>query len=203
MGFFKRNKNSENKIAISGPLLIANFETAINNLATAETAKYVAEESEQETMRTINSTTAHNSVYVTPEDLSPEAQAEIVRSSVNAHLQKAQSEQINAFADQQVAEMEALTKQNYVGKKVKVSVLDKKFKPLESVWQDKNTGEVTQGTIKSSSISGVIDDINFEKNVIVLRPSFRDKLLVPDRKYIFVYVINPNTLTSTVELSIN
>lgn len=200
MRFFHKNKKTAE--LISGPLLISQFETAINNIATAETAKYVAEKTEQETMDAINSSVAHNSVYVTPEDLSPEAQAQLLRSSVNAHLQKAQSLQINNFANQQVAEMQIQTNQLYKGKKVKAINIAGKSTPFESVWQDSRTGEVNQGQIKSKTVSGIIEEINFEKNALILTPSMKDKLLVPDRKFIIVYVLDPDSLKPAVDLII-
>lgn len=202
MGLSLSRSSNKLSLSVSGPLLLADFKFAMNNLSTAATAKYVAERSEQDTLQTINAAAARNNVYVTPNDLSPEQQSELVRSSLNAHLQKAQSEQIVAFTDQQVAQMEAEDRSNYKGRKVRIRVTDPKFEPIESFWQDKHTGQVRQGRLKTKSIKGIIDDLSFTKNLLVLRPTLKSRLILPDRKYLVVYVINPETLVPAVEIEL-
>lgn len=188
---------------LSGPLLVSDFKSAMINLSTAETAKYVAEETEKTTMHTLQSvSTQNNPVYVTPGDIAPDIQDELVRSSLDAHLKKAQSQQISAYANNQLLEMEAKDKQGYMGKKIKITILDQKFKPVESYWQDSQTGEYRQGTIKFKSVKGIIDDLSFHKNVLVIKPSLQSRLILPQRKFFFVYVINPESLEPTVQLDL-
>lgn len=196
-------KNRTPKPVISGDLLVSDFISAMTNLSTAETAKYVAKQTEQQAMDELRSVTAHtNPVFVTPSDIDPNAQAHIARSSLDAHLQKAQSEQIAAYAGQQVAQTEADAAQNYRGKKVRVTILDKGFEPVESVWQDKRTGQYRQGTLKRGSVKGIIEEVSLSRNRLVIRPTLGGRLLVPDRKYFFIYPVNPETLQPAVKLTL-
>jgi hypothetical protein len=198
-----KGKNRPAKPVISGDLLVSDFISAITNLSTAETAKYVARRTEQETMEALRSVGANtNPVFLTPADIDPQAQAHIARSSLDAHLQKAQSEQISAFTNQQVSQMEASARQTYAGKKVRIAIVDKAFEPIESVWFDKRTGNYRRGVIKKGSIKGSIDEISFGQNRLVIKPSLGGRLLVPDRKFFFVYPVNPETLAPAVKISL-
>ena len=189
-------------VVTSGTLLLADFVTAMNNLVTAETAKYMAKRSERETVESIKNAATQSQAYSNPNDIAAAVQADLVKSSLNAHLQKAQSEQIHSFTYQQLAEMEIKAKQNYVGRKVRVTITDRSFKPVESYWLDSNSGQYRQGVISSKSVKGIIDEINFSKNLLVLKPTFGASLIVPQRKYFAVYPINPETLQPAVELSL-
>lgn len=190
--------HSSPAIKISGDLLVSSFQTAINNLSTAETAKYVAQQTESRTMQAILSSGASNAIYTTPNDLDEKAKEELLHESLNAHLQKAQSEQISAYANSQVIQLEAEAKKNYIGKKVRIVVKDQKFKPLESIWQDLRTGEVRNGEVNYKAIKGHIEDLSFERNVLVIQPDWISKLLYKDRKYFLAYVINPDTLKPAI-----
>ena len=178
---------------------MADFVSAMTNLTTAETAKLAARQSEQATLQTIESA---NPQYVTPGDLSPEVQDQLVRSSLNAHLQKVQADQIISLTDQQLSQTEIDDKQKYIGKKARITVLDRKFQPLESYWFNDKTGQEREGVLKSKSINGIIHDLSFRKNVLLLKPTLKSRILLPDRKFIFVYVINPETLIPAVDISL-
>jgi len=184
---------------VTGQMLVSDFQSAMTNLTTAATANYSAKRSEEETLQTIESA---NPEYVTTRDIDPAIQEALVRSSMNAHMQKVQAEQINSLTEHQVAQMEEEDKQKYLGKKIQIQVIDKDFKPLESFWQDKNTGEIRQGQLKSSTIKGTIEDVAFRKNTLVIKPNLKSRLILPDRKFIFVYVINPDTLVPAVQINL-
>jgi len=195
-------KNGSNKPVISGDLLVSDFISAMTNLTTAETAKYVASQTEQQTMDELRNVSAHtNPVFLTPADIDPQAQAHIARQSLDAHLQKAQSEQISTFTAQQVAQMEVEDRQNYKGKKVQITIIDKAFEPIESIWQDKRTGQYRRGVMKKA-MKGVIEEVDFRQNRLVIKPTFVGGLLVPDRKFFLVYPVNPETLQAAVKLTI-
>ncbi len=187
----------------TGGALVADFEAVMNNQATAHTADYVAKQTEQQTMQMLNQATAQtNSVYVTPTDIMPNMQQQLVRSSVDAHLQKAQAAQIGAFAERQLAETEATARQDYLRKKVKVTIVDHAFRPVESYWFDERTGRYSQGTVKFGAIKGQIVDLSLRKNLLVIRPSLKGRLFNPSRKFLVVYVINPKTLKPAIELTL-
>ena len=191
-------RHSQPALKVSGDLLIADFQTAINNLSTAETAKFMAAQTEDRTMQAILTAGAGNSIYTTPSDLDEQAKEELLHESLNAHMQKAQSEQISAYANNQVVQLEMAAKKNYIGKKVRLTVKDAKFKPFESIWQDMQTGEVRNGDVTYKAIKGKIEDLSFERNFLLLEPDWVSRLLYKDRKYFVAYVINPETLKPAI-----
>ena len=197
-----KGKNTGPKPVISGDLLVSDFISAMTNLSTAETAKYVAKRTEEQAMDELRSVSAHtNPVFLTPADIDPQAQAHIARSSLDAHLQKAQSEQIEAFTGRQVADLEAAARLNYKGRKVRVDIVDSAFGPIESVWFDKRTGQYRQGAMKKG-IRGIIEEVSLGHNRLVIKPTLIGGLLVPDRKFFFVYPVNPQTLQAAVKIAL-
>lgn len=188
---------------LSGAKLVADFQTALSNLATAQTASYVAEQTEQATMQTLTSIAPRdNAVYVTPQDFEPQLQQDLVRASLDAHLQKAQAAQLSDFAERQLSQTEQLDRQQYLGQRLQVKIIDAAFRPIESYWWDKQSSRYRQGFVKSGSIKGSIEDLDFHKNLLVLKPNLQSRLILPSRKFFLVYVINPSTLQPAVELAI-
>ena len=198
--FFGLRKSARPEL--TGGALVADFTAAMTNLATAETAKYAATKSEEDTIATINAAAPTNAVYVTPEDMSPAMQAAVARSSVDAHLKKVQAEQINSFTAQQVAQTEQDDKQNYIGRKVRVTVIDPEFKPLESYWFNNKTGQEGRGNLKFKTAKGRIEDLSLQNNVLVLKPTWGARLVIPERKFLLVYVVNPKSLQPAVRIDL-
>lgn len=183
-----------------GKALIDDYVSAMTNRTTAATASMAASQTEAATLRTLR---AANPGYVTPGDLSPALRDMLVRTSLDAHLQKVQAEQINALTETQISQTEAADRQRYIGRKTEVTVLDKSFEPLESYWYSRKTGQANQGTIRSKSVTGIIHDLSFEANVLMLRPTWKSRLILPDRRYIFVYIVNPSSLQPAVSLKVS
>jgi ABC-type transporter MlaC component len=199
----RRQKAVQNQLTnVSGRSLVDDFLAAMTNLSTAKTARYVAEQTEQDALQTINYVGAGQaSGAVTPAGITPELQQAMVRSSLDAHVQKAQAQQITAYTSQQLAETEQTARQKYVGKTVKVGIIDATFQPVETYWWNSNTGQFDQGTIKFKSIKGVIDEVQLEQNRLILKPTFGSRLMLPQRKFVVVYIINPKNLQPAVSLS--
>jgi hypothetical protein len=191
-------RSDKDKPELSGQGLVADFLGAMTNLTTAQTAAFVAKQSETQTLATIE---AANPQYVTPRDLTPEAQDRLVRSSLNAHLQKVQAEQLDAMTEQQLQAAEAAAREQYLGKKLTITVLDPEFEPIESYWFDSKTGEERRGILKTKTIKGSIHDLSLRKNVLMIKPTLVARTILPERKFLFVYVINPNTLQPAVSVS--
>ncbi len=178
--------------------LVAEFQAAITNLATMYTAQHAAAQSETDTIQTLESMGIGNGVYVTPNDIPDHVKDQLTQSSLDAHLKKVQSEQITTTALQQVSEREAIAKRAYLGKKITFHLEDASFQPFESVWTDKKTGQFKTSVINNRRVSGTIDDLSFEHNLIVLKPLWFSRLFTPGRKYFLVHVINTTTILPAI-----
>lgn len=199
MAFWQRGNS--NKALISGDRLVTDFQAAITNLSTAETAKYAAKMSEAETTQILQQLGAGNGLYLTPDDIPDEAKDRLVQDSLDAHIKKVQSEQISAAATQQIAQINLQLNQLYRNKKVLVTSLGGNFQPIDVISFNNKTGQhVTHASHKT--IKGYIQEIAVEQNALVLRPSLGTLFLSPDRKNYFVYVINPETLQPAVRISL-
>jgi hypothetical protein len=187
----------------SGAALVAGFQVAMTNRATADAAQHMAAQTEQQTMAVLGAIgNQANPIFITPRDITPEIQTELVRASIDAHLKKAQAEQIGSFTSRQLIESEQIIKKRYIGRKVKVGISDREFEPIDTYWLNQRAGRYDTGTIKRGSISGIIEDLSLSKNLIILRPTLKDKVLVPQRKFVVVYIINPVTLEPAVSINI-
>lgn len=187
-------------VVVSGDALVADFVTAMTNLTTAEVAKYTAEQSEHDTISTIRD--ASQGTYVDPVNFSAGSQESLVQSSLNAHIQKVQADQLSSFTHAQIVQMEAEIKHKYSGKKLLVTVLDPIGQPIESQWHNSRTGQYGSGQMTAAKIKGIVEDVSLTKNVLLLRPTFAARVILPSRKYYAVYIVNPNTLTPMVRLTV-
>lgn len=177
--------------------LITAFESVATNLSAMYTAQFSAKRSEQETVQILEQLGAHNGLYLTPEDIPDDVKEQLTRTSLDAHLQKVQSEQITAVAMQQLHGQEQDLQRNFIGKKISLRAVDTVFKPFESAWTD-GAGQMKTSALKTNHLKGIIDSILLEQNLLVLRPSLSLRLISPNTKSYLVHVINPETLTAAV-----
>ncbi len=180
--------------------LIEEFRSEVTNLVTMYSAEATAGMSESNTLRTLEELHAGNGLYLTPEDIPEEMRERLTRDSLDAHLQRVQSEQIAAAAQQAVYGREDELKKKYIGRKHVFLLEDASFQPFESVWLVQNSNELSASVIKARRVSGIIEDLSFEKNLVVLRPTYFSRLFTPRRKYFLVHVINTSTLTAAVSM---
>lgn len=193
------NDESSKDLVVTGDTLVAEFLAALTNLTAVETAKFAANQSEQDAIMNIASATT--GLYVNPEDIPAGAQENMVKASVDAHIKKVQAAQLASFSTSQLGQMELDAKDRYVGKKVVVEILQPEVQPIESYWFNNKTGEYTVGNIKSSSIKGIIEDLSLAQNTLLLRPTMGSRLLLPARKQYAVFVVNPMDLTPAVRIT--
>ncbi len=190
-------------LALSGKLLVADFQSAIASLVTMETAKYQAEQAEQATLQTIQTANSpNNGIFVTPHDIPATSQDALVRSSLDAHLKKVQSEQISKYTLAQIAQLQEEDKHKYTGKKVQITVLNREIGAVESYWYNNQTGRYSQGIMKANSVKGTIEELSFSKNLLIIKPLLASRIVLSARKYFLVSVINPETLEPLVDISI-
>src|SRR4051812_39928178 len=116
-----KRSNQSNEIVRSGELLIEQFRSALITRATVSEAKQLATQTEQQTLQHLAAIPSAN-VFVTPQDIPPEMKDEITRSSVDAHLQKVQSEQMAAHGTVYLKQIETETLQQYKGRSVRIKV---------------------------------------------------------------------------------
>lgn len=196
--------HKQTALRLQGSELVSDFVSAMTNLTTVHNARSIAEQTEQHALQTVSY--AGNSLQAaaqmqSPSGLTPDLQAEMVRSSVDAHVQKVQAEQITAYTEQQLTEMETADKQKYIGKKIKITILDPKFQPVETFWLNNRTGQYDRGYIKFKTVSGIITDMSLRENRIMIKSTRSGQLFMPARKFMVVYIVNPQTLTPAVSVS--
>lgn len=174
----------------------------MTNLSTAHTAEYYARQSEEQALKSITEIQSQSySGYGTSQNVPVTSQESLIRSSVDAHLQKVQASQISA----QVSMNNATSEQNaqtYIKRKVRITVIDPVFQPIESYWLNANTGQYDRGQLKTMTIKGTITEISLQNNYLVLKPDFASRLLLPRRKFFIVYVVNPQTLLPSIIISL-
>jgi hypothetical protein len=189
-------------VQTSGDLLVAEFQTALNNLVTMDSAEAEAQYSEANIENALKYQAPQNGVFLTPQDISPEAADALVRNSIDAHLKKVQAQQIKAYASSQVSQQQQEAEQNYKGRKVKITAISNEKDIFIPLWADKRIGQLREGTFKDKTITGTIDDLALDKNLLVIKPTWVWRSVQPDRRFFLVVVINMQTLMPNVEIKL-
>ncbi len=181
---------------------MADFHSALINLVTMDAAKAEAQRSEADITGALQYNMPGNGVYITPGDITPEAADLVMKNSVDAHLKKVQAAQITSYTTVQVSQLQIDDIEKYKGRKVRVTRLSDAKDIFVPLWADNRTGSMRRGTFKSKSVTGVIDDISFDQNALVLTPTLWSRTIQPARKYFLVSVISMETLTPDVKIEL-
>lgn len=178
---------------------MADFQSVLLSRATAEAASQEAQRSETELMQQL--TDVSRGTFLNPTSLNEMGGDNVVRASLDAHVKKAQAEQLQSMTEMQIGLLIAEDQSNYKGRRVRISVLDKEFHPLDAVWFDQQAGYRTN-VYKKSYIEGHIEELGFEKNMLVIKPKLLMRLINSSLQFYVVYVINPETLKPAVEITL-
>jgi hypothetical protein len=178
--------------------LIDSYIDAIRNILTMQNATYIAENYEKNVVNDLNNLGARNGVYITKEDIPNDRGEQFVKDSVNAHLSKIQSEQIKNATNIEIDRIKSLALQNYKGKKITINKIDPKLDVFDAVYIDSQTGNYRVSKFTSKSVKGTVEDINYNNNLLVIKPSYLYRKLVPNRILIHVYVLDIDTLQPNV-----
>ncbi|MDQ3123781.1 MAG: hypothetical protein M3Q14_03815 [bacterium] len=192
MGLF----NKKLSVKRTGDDLVADFQSAITNLLTMETANYAASQSEQSAIATINRVAEEqNSTQLVDKDY-------IIKSSLDAHVKKAQAENITQLTITEVTRTEEEAKRYFIGKKVILNATSPQYRPFESLWFDNKSGQYKTSKMSAKSIKGKIEDLSFEKNIIVVRPRYISRLVVSSRQAFIVKVMDLDSMQLLVSINI-
>lgn len=184
---------------LSGQQLVADYQSVFINMATSETARQMAEQSERMILEQLGQVSQGE--FLKPSNLGSDWQAGLTRESINAHVKKAQAAQLNELSNTQLIEMVEVDTKAWVGKKVRITSLSKNIKPFDAVWFDKRTGYRTS-QFTGQSISGRIQEVLLDKNVLIIKPLWAKHLLVPNLHLYATYIIGPDTLEPIVNISL-
>lgn len=186
----------------SGDLLVSEFQSALINLTTMDVATAEAEHSETNIENALKYNATHNGIYLKPEDISPDTADILVKNSIDAHLKKIQAEQIKSFTTNQLSHQQLDSEQKYKGRKVRITVLTDRKDVFIPLWANKQTGQLREGTYKGQKITGKIDDLVLENNILVIKPGLFWRTIQPDRRFFLVVVIDLMTMTPNVRVEL-
>ena len=182
---------------ILGQQLISDFQTVFMSKMTASAAKQAAKQSEDVVMQELTSASAGS--YLNPANISEAEGDYVVRASIDAHIKKVQAEQLSNLTAQQVQSIIIKDTTDFVGRKVRILAISKDYRPFDGYWFDNKNGS-RSNELRKPSVEGKITEIDFEKNLIVIKPNRLATLLNSSLKNYVVYVINPKTLLPAVKM---
>jgi hypothetical protein len=198
---FKHVKKTKSELATYGAGLLHEFAGAVTNTAVAASLRYEAEQNEALALQNIAAVGASNAIYITPQDIPLDQQAYIAKTSVNAHIQKAQALQVAAYTDEQVHISELHVKEHYRGRKVTAQVISTDPWPVDTCWRDARSGQYHVNEHGPKKVSGIIEDIDLRKNYIIIRPTKIAKAVNSTVQFHRVYIISPHTFQPMVTLT--
>lgn len=184
---------------VTGRQLIADFQTVLVSAAAIDAAAYEAERSENELMQYLATSSADG--YLQPGDLQRDDSTDVNRASLDAHVKKVQAQQLLALNNDQLAHLAAQDQTDFVGQRVVIEQLDTTSQCIELLWFDPTHGYRSNPTRKKR-IAGTIQEVLLEKNILVIKPQLRNRLLSSNLHGYMVYVINPATNMPLVSCSI-
>ena len=188
-----RNKKSN----LTGEQLVTDFQTVTMYLMTADAAKQAAKQSEDAVMQELSSVSSGN--YLNPANIN-EAQGDYVaRASVDAHIKKIQAEQLDDLSNAQLKAIIIKDTTDFVGRKVRIVASSAEYRPFDGFWFDNKKGS-RSSELNKQTVEGKIIEIDFRKNLLVLKPNRFSSLLSSSLQNYMVYVVNPHTLLPAVEI---
>lgn len=199
------NKLSVRKSSLpqpSGDQLVAEFQSGLTNLVTMDVAAAEAARSEADITNALQYSNPGNGVFLSPNDLDPNVAETLVKTSVDAHIKKVQAAQISSYATSQVNQQEQTALNTYKGRKVRLTNLSDSNDVFIPLWQNSQTGQMREGTYKDKVLTGTIEDLSIEKNLLVIKPTLLWRTIQPGRKYFLVQVINMQTLQPNIRLQL-
>ena len=184
--------------SLSGQQLLADYQAAFVNRATASVAKAEAERSESMVLDQLASVSAGG--YLQPGNLNQAWQTGVTRESIDAHIKKIQAKQLESMS---AAQLQAAIEQDkaYHNHKVRVTVLHPETKPLEAVWFNRQNG-YQNGSYNRMVITGAIEEVLLDRNALVIKPTFVSRTFIPSLHFYVAYIINPDTMEPMVKIDL-
>lgn len=182
----------------TGQQLVADYQTVMVSSSAIDAAAYEAERSENELMQYLASTSSGN--YLQPGDLGNPDESSIGRASLDAHVKRVQAQQLQALNHEQIMQLSALDKQDFIGRQVIIEQLDPSRKCIELLWFDTQNGYRSNPTNKRR-IYGIVEDVLLDKNILLIKPRLRNRLLTSNLQGYVVYVIDPVSAQPLVSCS--
>lgn len=182
----------------TGQQLVADYQTVMVSSSAIDAAAYEAERSENELMQYLASTSSGN--YLQPGDLGNPDESSIGRVSLDAHVKRVQAQQLQALNHEQMRQLLAQDKQDFIGRQVVIEQLDPSRKCIELLWFDTQNGYRSNPTNKRR-IYGIVEDVLLDKNILLVKPRLRNRLLTSNLQGYIVYVIDPVSAQPLVSCS--
>ncbi len=177
--------------------LLQYFIDAITNYSALLNAQAAVDYSEKQLIENIKRYGEGNH-YTSAENIPPEALNQIAKESINVHLSKAQSQQIDKSIKPKLYALQEEAERRFVNRKISLTRLnDSSF---EACYYDSNTGKVRFSKYKPGVLKGKLKSISLIDNVLFVEPNFLAKKLNPNRIMFKVQVLQPQTLTPGISV---
>lgn len=136
--------------------------------------------------------------YTSANDIPQEVLNLIAKESINVHLGKAQSNQIDESVENEIYQLQKQAEENFLNRKVVINKLDKKS--IEACYYDPQTGDVRFSIYKPKSIKGKIKSIALVDNTLFIEPGYLARKLNPNRIIFRVQVLNPKDMKPNISI---
>jgi hypothetical protein len=198
---------SKNSLVISkkelqnyGDYLVSDFQNSFMTKLTIETSKAQAKISEVDALDKIANYKNPNDIYLSPTDLPVDDKESIQNASLDAHLKKVQASQIENYGNQKISELKNEVDTKYRNRKIKITVLNKKIKPIHNAWIDSRYGRIYYVKNIGNSVSGSILEVNLKENFIKVRPNIGRKLINHNLDHYIIEVLNPADFSPLIKI---
>jgi hypothetical protein len=185
---------------IDGINLVLDYQNTQVMLTTIDGAEHQAKQTENNILSQFSSYKQAEVGIVRSTDLPLSDDSRLVHDSINAHLQKVQSEQIKQQGISRIRDLGHNANVNYLSKKIKVNVLGKVNRPFHSIWTNKLSGAQSFSKNVAPALSGVISEIDLVNNYLVIKPTAFRRLVNSQTTGYYVEIISLDSLQPMVDI---
>lgn len=179
--------------------LIADYQTVFVSTATTEAALYEANRSENALISQLESISS--GTYLNPAAIPGTYQDDVTRASLDAHIKKVQADQLHSMNQSQIAALVEQARSTYRNRKIQVTITAPQKEPVEMVWFDEQHG-YRSSIYKKQRLSGIIEDVLLDRNILLLKPTLSMRLINSRLQNYICYVIDPETLSPMIDVTI-
>lgn len=173
------------------------YTEAITNYVALLNAKSTIDITEKQLVQNIREFGGDNH-YTSANDIPSYMLNQFAKESINVHLGKAQSEQIDETINNQIYQLQKQADKKFLNRKVIVNKTNETS--IEACYYDPKTGNVRFSNYKPDSIKGKVKSIVLLENTLFIEPGYLARKLNPNRIMFRVQVLNPNDMNPNIAI---
>jgi hypothetical protein len=189
----RTTKDKQSSFTSSGDALVSYFQSVQLSLGTIDALEYRANRTEASTLEAIDSLNSQSVELING----------LADRSLRAHVQKSQALKAKVLSAEKIKGLQQEVEKDFLKRRVSVSALDKNSGAISICWYSPRQGNFHFGKKHPRTVKGRIAEIDLEKNLVVVRPTFIASKLNKTLQSYFVRVIEMSDFSPLVNFTLS